>query len=301
MDDDAGTSRVLDVSMLDLSHPYRDLLPFNTDASREVVAPLAANRIKIIGEQNDCLLLTGGCIEGMRAPRDYAVYNWAGTTPPLPLHVYFVVSGEIAFDQGGAVRLAQARDVVLTERPIPRSWRMRDRFSDRSDSILILSRNEQFLPLASSLSYLVDQHSSLSPTEVAALLAACVSLLPLAIANTPGNRINGPSHALSALLAFVDAHLQNADLTPRVAALNFGVSVRYVHKLFASQKLTFGTYVLRRRLELISDAMASPLYHNQRIATLVRRFGFKTLSTFNRAFKARYGVTPRAFRAAAGI
>jgi AraC-like DNA-binding protein len=131
---------------------------------------------------------------------------------------------------------------------------------------------------------------------------ACVSLLPVAIAHSNRNEskeagTSKASHLLSALLDFVNKHIPSADLSPQVAALNVGISVRYVHKLFAARNTTFASYVNLKRLELVRKEMISPLCRNLAISTVAYRCGFNDLSTFNRSFKRHYGVTPREFRA----
>jgi AraC-like DNA-binding protein len=130
---------------------------------------------------------------------------------------------------------------------------------------------------------------------------ACVSMLPVAIAHS--NRMKSKevgtskaSHVLSVLLHFVNKHISSADLSPQLAALNVGISVRYVHKLFAGRKTTFASYVTLKRLELVRKELISPSCQ-QAISTVAYRCGFQDLSTFNRSFKRRYGVTPSKFRA----
>ncbi len=233
MDDDADASCCSGGSSLDMSDPCRDLLGSYFDASRVAVAsPLGAKTIAIAGERHDCVLLSGGRIEVARPLRDGSSCEGASSTTPV--YAYFVLSGCIAFDQDGHTCVAQARDVVLSDRAMEDCLNRRRNFSDAFDTVVILPRHSQFRPLASSLAYLVDHYSSLSAAEVAALVTACASVLPLAVASSPVDEIDAvPSQALTALLNFVNAHIHNAELTPRVAALGLGISVRYVHKLFA--------------------------------------------------------------------
>jgi AraC-like DNA-binding protein len=98
----------------------------------------------------------------------------------------------------------------------------------------------------------------------------------------------------------VNQQISNANLSPREAADRLGISVRYVHKLFAAKGTTFGSYVASKRLENIRKDLVSPLCRNQPISVLAYRWGFNDLSTFNRSFKQRYGLTPSQFRMSAG-
>jgi AraC-like DNA-binding protein len=48
---------------------------------------------------------------------------------------------------------------------------------------------------------------------------------------------------LRELQDFVDRHISDPDLSPGKAAEHFGISIRYVHKLFACTGTTFNAYV----------------------------------------------------------
>ncbi len=86
----------------------------------------------------------------------------------------------------------------------------------------------------------------------------------------------------------------------RRAAEHFGISARYVHKLFAASSTTFSSYVVAKRLEHIRSDLLSPACRNQPISNLAYRWGFNDLSSFNRAFKSRFGCSPSRFRAQVG-
>jgi AraC-like DNA-binding protein len=157
-------------------------------------------------------------------------------------------------------------------------------------------------PLSSSLAFLAENMSSLSGVEVAGLFDACVSLLPVAVGYADRERsekadIPQANEMLRAILDFVNRHISSADLSPQAAAENLGISVRYLHKLFAAKHTTFGSYVTAKRLDLIRRDLISPSCRYEAIAILAYRWGFKELSTFNRSFKQRYGMPPRQYRA----
>jgi AraC-like DNA-binding protein len=167
---------------------------------------------------------------------------------------------------------------------------------------VVLRREALIRPLSSSLAFLAENMSSLSGVEVAGLFDACVSLLPVAVGYSERERnqkadIPQANEMLRAVLDFVNRHISSADLSPRAAADNLGITTRYVHKLFAAQHTTFGSYVTSKKLDLICKDLISPSYHYEAISALAYRWGFNDLSTFNRTFKQRYGVTPRQYRA----
>jgi AraC-like DNA-binding protein len=70
-----------------------------------------------------------------------------------------------------------------------------------------------------------------------------------------------------------------------------GVSVRYIHKLFETEGLSFSEYVRERRIELAYRMLENPA-GERRIAAVAFDCGFGDISNFNRAFRRRYGMTP---------
>jgi AraC-like DNA-binding protein len=85
-------------------------------------------------------------------------------------------------------------------------------------------------------------------------------------------------------------------MSPAIAAQHFGISVRYVQKLFAAGGTTFSAYIVAKRLDNIRDDLDSPSSRNHSISSLAFRWGFRDLSSFNRAFKKRFGCCPKHYR-----
>jgi AraC-like DNA-binding protein len=76
------------------------------------------------------------------------------------------------------------------------------------------------------------------------------------------------------------------------------ISERYPRKLFEDVGASFSDFLPERRLELAHRILANPLYRNRRISELAFEAGFSDLSHFSRRFRARFGETPSAARAA---
>lgn len=70
-----------------------------------------------------------------------------------------------------------------------------------------------------------------------------------------------------------------------------GVSVRYIHKLFETEGVSFSEYVRERRVELAYRMLQNPP-GDRRISTVAFDCGFGDISNFNRAFRRRYAITP---------
>jgi AraC family transcriptional activator of tynA and feaB len=90
--------------------------------------------------------------------------------------------------------------------------------------------------------------------------------------------------------------LERADLTPAALAARCGISTRTVHRLFAASGTTFQDWLRERRLERCWVELSDRSRNGRSIADVAFGCGFNDLSTFNRAFRARFGVTPRVAR-----
>ena len=136
----------------------------------------------------------------------------------------------------------------------------------------------------------------LSDTEANLLTENLCNLVALASAG------DGPTHRLpadlqlQAILAFCRQKLHDPDLAPQSIADRFGISVRTVHARFAQIGQTFGRWLLENRLEACSAALRDPGQRALNISEIAYRLGFNDLSHFNKAFRARFGATPREWR-----
>jgi AraC-like DNA-binding protein len=112
-------------------------------------------------------------------------------------------------------------------------------------------------------------------------------------AATPGP---GSAGRLTAIVAYLDANCTDPTLSPATVAARFGISIRYLDKLFRRTGASFVETLLQRRLSACC-AMLLESGGSRPIAEIARRAGFTSLTQFNRRFRATYGTTPRAWRA----
>ncbi|MFD8420867.1 helix-turn-helix domain-containing protein [Streptomyces sp. NPDC059466] len=94
----------------------------------------------------------------------------------------------------------------------------------------------------------------------------------------------------------IDRNLADPGLDPVRVATAFGISTRYLHKLFEPERETVAHYIRDLRLERVRMRLLDPRFAGRPISTLAFDAGFGDLSGFNRAFKAKYGVSPRELR-----
>jgi len=105
---------------------------------------------------------------------------------------------------------------------------------------------------------------------------------------------------LAAIKADIVANLDDGNLNATMVSTRSGVTVRYLHKLFESEGVTYSEFVLRERLARAYHNLRSPLHSRRAISTIAFDLGFNDLSYFNRAFRRRYNATPSEIRDGVG-
>jgi AraC-like DNA-binding protein len=108
----------------------------------------------------------------------------------------------------------------------------------------------------------------------------------------------GRGNRARAFREHIDAYLGDPRLRPADLAARFGVSERYVRAVLGAGGESFSAYLLRRRLERCATLLADPAWQARTITDIAFHAGFGDLTHFGRAFKARYGATPRDYRRA---
>jgi AraC-like DNA-binding protein len=94
---------------------------------------------------------------------------------------------------------------------------------------------------------------------------------------------------------YIDRHLGNPDLTAQTIAASLGFSRAHLYRVFASQGQTIAGVLRDRRLARARDLIASGrVGHLDALAFAV---GYHSTTAFSRAFKKRFGLSPRDYRA----
>jgi len=111
-------------------------------------------------------------------------------------------------------------------------------------------------------------------------------------ADTAARTFAAAAVRLAAIKADVVANLNDGNLNATTVATRNGVTVRYLHKLFENEGLTYSKFVLGQRLGRAYAILRNPLHARRGISTIAFDLGFNDLSYFNRAFRRRYNATP---------
>ena len=95
-----------------------------------------------------------------------------------------------------------------------------------------------------------------------------------------------------AISQFLDTNYTQPDLTPSLVAARFGITPRYVHRLFEHTGTTFMEELFRRRLQHAHQLLVSPLYQKLSITDIAYECGFNDLAHFGRRYRKMYGLSP---------
>ncbi len=102
------------------------------------------------------------------------------------------------------------------------------------------------------------------------------------------------STRLAVLLDFVRQNYRDHELSAATVAQIFGISERYVHKLFAETERSFSEHLGELRLNACAEALTGGSADT--IIDIAMTAGFSDISYFNRRFKSRFGETPSSYR-----
>jgi AraC-like DNA-binding protein len=110
------------------------------------------------------------------------------------------------------------------------------------------------------------------------------------------NHLSQLEKKISRIKEYILDNLEDPDLTPAKVANHFSISASYLHKLFAKEGQTFGSFLREQRLDYAAVYLQNQLGNGRTISELAYRLGFNDLSYFWRLFRKRFGMTPRTYR-----
>ena len=137
---------------------------------------------------------------------------------------------------------------------------------------------------------------SMSESAMSLLTDNLCNLLALGSATDMETNRLQPELQIEALLAFCRQNLHDPELSPQRAADHLRISVRTLHLRFKQIGQTFSHWLLEKRLEACREALCDPNQRALNISQIAYRWGFNDLSHFNKAFRARFKLSPRAWR-----
>lgn len=194
-------------------------------------------------------------------------------------------------------RWSKGKDIFLL---LPRSTVIRTLGGGLRDLSLPLDK----LPLApflrSQMQLLDQQAGHLSRHELAAMLDATVDMAMLLLTSAaaqprdPGDEL--PQGLYANVLRYLELNYSRPDIDVATIVSEIGCSRATLHRTFAAHRVS----VMDTLRELRLERARTSIEHSSRgnIGALATACGFADLSTFGKQFKARFGMTPRDWRAA---
>lgn len=149
-------------------------------------------------------------------------------------------------------------------------------------------------------SYFDADHAGLPPQMAEhASLALCHAVAACALTQLFGTASKRPDlrqYHLDRIRQFALGRLGDSELAIPHVVQALGISASHIHRLFASEGQTFGTWLWESRLQACHLALRNPGHARQSISQIAFAFGFSHAAHFSRAYRARYGMTPSAWR-----
>lgn len=153
--------------------------------------------------------------------------------------------------------------------------------------------------LASYALTLGRESPRLNAPEQQPLLIHLCNLIALALGATAPDRetrrLSYRAAQRQRVLVYVETHFRDSRLSSRRAAFELGLSRRWLYQLLDGDA-GFAAIVSRRRIEECTRLLNDPAQDHLSIAEIAFHCGFAELSTFNRRFRAKYGMCPRELR-----
>ncbi|MBT2321241.1 helix-turn-helix domain-containing protein [Variovorax paradoxus] len=154
--------------------------------------------------------------------------------------------------------------------------------------------------LINMIGTLREDIDTLQPASALAVANGVLSILVAGLQTLPAAR----SPSLSNLTAFhlarikrrVDEQLGDAELSVGSLAAELGLSVSQLHRVFKSEPLTPAQYIWERRLEACSRDLLAPALAGRTVSEIAYSRGFNDAAHFSRAFRERFGSSPREWR-----
>ncbi len=154
--------------------------------------------------------------------------------------------------------------------------------------------------LSSYLSSLTNHMETVTPDMVPAATRAVESLLAAALVGRPQEHTE-PVHSdgearLDRVRAVIETMLVEPGITPAMVAEKSGVSRATLYRMFTVHG-GIAYYIQQRRLDLLRALLANP-DDTRSLSELSSAVGFFSESHSSRVFLERFGIRPKAYRAA---
>ncbi|MBB5913155.1 AraC-like DNA-binding protein [Nocardia transvalensis] len=143
---------------------------------------------------------------------------------------------------------------------------------------------------------LYAEGDSLTDRQFDTVAERLVDLLCMQILGEPGGPATQLAHVETTARRYIHDHAGDPHLTVARIAAALGWSVRQIQLAFHTAGTTPSEAIREERLRLARDRLRSPAYRQRSIADIASDLGFGSASSFTKAFRRRYGITPGRLR-----
>lgn len=115
-------------------------------------------------------------------------------------------------------------------------------------------------------------------------------------ANTPVRTRANRATQLIRVKQYIADRLKDPSLSPKGIAAAHSITVRYLQILFESENASPNKYIWNQRLIRARQDLQNPSMKHKSISEICFTWAFSDTAHFSRAFKAKFEMSPRAFR-----
>lgn len=154
--------------------------------------------------------------------------------------------------------------------------------------------------------YLISMQSAvreMTAYEASSLTSPSLELLSAAMNHSRGQGLKTDEVEMSLnysmrlrVKQFIESNLSNSKLSSELIAAQCGLSRSYLYRLFPKSHGGVMSYARERRMNLALRRLTTFSGHSESVAEVAYHTGFESESSFTRAFKSYYLMTPREAR-----
>jgi AraC family transcriptional activator of tynA and feaB len=230
----------------------------------------------------------------------------------------FVLSGSLIAEQDGRVALLRIGDAALCDADRPYKLHQKEAFEiaciriprqvfasrighlQRLSAYNFSERSELAPMVFAYLSRLVERAPNLGDSAGVKVSKNFSELLVAMVAEFAES--NQPSLteyrglALVRVKAVVERSLENSNATPASIAAELKLSQRYINQLLEDEGTSLSRYMWSRRLDRCAEQLRNSALRGRSVSQIALENGFNDLSHFSKAFRNRFGASPRSYR-----
>ncbi|WP_077002751.1 helix-turn-helix domain-containing protein [Variovorax sp. KK3] len=154
--------------------------------------------------------------------------------------------------------------------------------------------------LISMIRTLREDIDTLQPASALAVANGVLNILVAGLQTLPAARAPGLSQLANFHLARIKRRIEEQLADPSLSvgslATELGLSPSQIHRVFKAEPLTPAQYIWERRLEACSRDLLTPQLAGRTVAEIAFGRGFSDAAHFSRAFRERFGCSPREWR-----